>query len=416
MGTALIHARDRSGTWQTVRALVDSASQISAITVSCAERLGLRPRHWTMPVSGLSGTPVLDIKGVVDCDVRPRFAHDPTLSVRTWVLPSIIGDMPRNSFSSDIKNRCSSLALADPHFYVSAQVDLLLGADVFSSILDGRQVKIDASLPTAFSSFFGWILIGPLPLITVYPSHTTSVSLTVSIESLMSQFWSNEEPDAAPSSFTDDGWCKNQFRVEHRRLPSGRFMVPLLTRLPLSQISFSGSRDVAVRRFESLERKLQSNSDLRIAYCTFMAEYLSLGHMSVATEPGRYMIPHHAVYSEVDGGIKIRVVFDASAVDRDGVSLNSCLHQGPKLQQDIADILTRFRVHRFAFTTDICKMYRQVLMAPEYRPLQHILWRASPHDQLVEYQLNTVTYGLNCAPFLALRVLAAIADNDCARP
>jgi len=35
LGTALIHARDRSGTLQTVHALVDSASQISAITVAC---------------------------------------------------------------------------------------------------------------------------------------------------------------------------------------------------------------------------------------------------------------------------------------------------------------------------------------------------------------------------------------------
>lgn len=115
------------------------------------------------------------------------------------------------------------------------------------------------------------------------------------------------------------------------------------------------------------------------------------------------------------GKLKIRVVFDASAVTSDGTSLNNCLYQGPKLQQDIVDILTRFQVHRFAFNTDIlCKMYRQVLVAAEYRPFQHILSRSSPQDQLVEYEINTVTYGLNCAQFLALRVLAAIAGEDCA--
>jgi hypothetical protein len=59
-------------------------------------------------------------------------------------------------------------------------------------------------------------------------------------------------------------------------------------------------------------------------------------------------------------------------------------------------------------------MYRQVLVAPEYHTLQHILWWASLYDQLVEYELNTVTYGMNCAPFLALQVLVAIADEDCA--
>ncbi|XP_060873560.1 uncharacterized protein LOC132947314 [Metopolophium dirhodum] len=33
--------------------------------------------------------------------------------------------------------------------------------------------------------------------------------------------------------------------------------------------------------------------------------------------------------------------------------------------------------------------------------------------ELVEYELNTVTYGVNCAPFLALRVLQEVADVDC---
>ncbi|CAI6369944.1 unnamed protein product [Macrosiphum euphorbiae] len=89
LDTALIHVRDRAGTWQTVRALVDSASQISALTVECSTRLGFRPRPWTMPVSGISGTPVVSVKGIVECHIRPRFASEPSLTVQAWVLPSI---------------------------------------------------------------------------------------------------------------------------------------------------------------------------------------------------------------------------------------------------------------------------------------------------------------------------------------
>jgi len=54
-------------------------------------------------------------------------------------------------------------------------------------------------------------------------------------------------------------------------------------------------------------------------------------------------------------------------------------------------------------------MYRKTLVRQEYSRFQHILWRSSPFDELKEYELNTV----NCAPFLALRVLQDIADNDC---
>jgi len=156
------------------------------------------------------------------------------------------------------------------------------------------------------------------------------------------------------------------------------------------------------------------NPKLISLYVQFMSEYISLGHMSVATSSGRYLIPHHAVYRPEVNDSKIRVVFDASAHGVRGPSLNQVLLPGPKLQQDIIDILTRFRVHRYAFTADICKMYRQVLILPEYRHYQHVLWRASPHDELIDYELNTVTYGVNCAPYLALRVFQAIARDDCA--
>lgn len=144
-----------------------------------------------------------------------------------------------------------------------------------------------------------------------------------------------------------------------------------------------------------------------------MMEYETLGHMSVAPTSGTYFIPHHPVFKGDLKSSKLRVVFDASAVASSGWSLNQCLHIGPKLQQDIVDILLHFRVNQFTSTADICKMYRQITVLPKYRSFQHIFWWPRPLDELLEYQLNTVTYGLTCAPFLALRVLQNVADEDC---
>ncbi|XP_025420515.1 uncharacterized protein LOC112690672 [Sipha flava] len=143
-----------------------------------------------------------------------------------------------------------------------------------------------------------------------------------------------------------------------------------------------------------------------------MAEYLALGHMSVATTPGQYYIPHHAICKNDGADIKFRVVFDASAKGPTGMSLNRALLPGPKLQRDIVDILIRFCLFHHAFTADIYKMYRQILILPEFRAYQHILGRDSTLDLVIDYELNTVTYGVNYAPFLALRVLRAIADSD----
>lgn len=205
LGTALVHIRDRSGTWQSARALIDSASQISAITVSCAKRLSLRLINWTAPLSGVAGTPVNEVKGMVDCKVQPRFASEPQLDVQAWVLPSITSSLPRQSLSETVKKVYDDLALADPSFNVTAPVDILLGADWFSTILDGRKLVINEKLPTAFSTIFGWVLIGPVnqPIIN-YPN-CCPVSLTASVESLMEKFWRVEEPEVAPLTFTEDG-------------------------------------------------------------------------------------------------------------------------------------------------------------------------------------------------------------------
>lgn len=49
--------------------------------------------------------------------VQPRFASDPILPVQAWVLPAITTELPQKSLSTDIKNRYSILALADPSFH-----------------------------------------------------------------------------------------------------------------------------------------------------------------------------------------------------------------------------------------------------------------------------------------------------------
>lgn len=89
---------------------------------------------------------------------------------------------------------------------------------------------------------------------------------------------------------------------------------------------------------------------------------------------------------------KLRVVFDGSANTKSGISLNDVLLKGPKVQSDICHIIIRFRIHQVAITADLEKMYRQVVVAPEDRDLQRILYRKSPTEQLQEYRLCIIIY------------------------
>ncbi|XP_076638305.1 uncharacterized protein LOC143350238 [Colletes latitarsis] len=57
-------------------------------------------------------------------------------------------------------------------------------------------------------------------------------------------------------------------------------------------------------------------------------------------------------------------------------------------------------------------MYRQILVYPHDVDFQRILWRESPSAPIDEYQLLTLTYGTTPAPYLALRVLIQLIEDE----
>lgn len=85
---------------------------------------------------------------------------------------------------------------------------------------------------------------------------------------------------------------------------------------------------------------------------------------------------------------------------------------GPKLQSDLPSIILRWRQHQFALTADITKMYRQILVDPEDTRYQQIFWQVTPNAPVTPYELVTVTYGTAPAPYLAMRVLKQLTDDE----
>ncbi|XP_078051715.1 uncharacterized protein LOC144477852 [Augochlora pura] len=57
-------------------------------------------------------------------------------------------------------------------------------------------------------------------------------------------------------------------------------------------------------------------------------------------------------------------------------------------------------------------MFRQVQIHPDHSKFQKILWRDSLQETVQTYQLDTVTYGTAPAPFLAVRTLKQLAEDE----
>ncbi|GBM60048.1 hypothetical protein AVEN_147609-1 [Araneus ventricosus] len=138
------------------------------------------------------------------------------------------------------------------------------------------------------------------------------------------------------------------------------------------------SRENAVKRLNGIWNKLNKNNTLATLYKAFMQEYLDLGHMQQIIDEDNtksYYIPHHCIYKPERTTTLLRAVFDASAKTSTGQSLNSILLNGGSIQDDLFSLVNRFRTHKYPFSADIQKMYRQILVQLSQRYLQRIVWK-----------------------------------------
>ncbi|XP_071052628.1 uncharacterized protein [Onthophagus taurus] len=408
---AFVKIKDRFGQSHFVRALIDSGSMSNFITDKLSKKLRLpRSYHSSLEIRGLNSMTSICNKGSVQCHVQPIQHSEPSLDFKALITPSICSHQP--SVQSIIKAypHLKHLNFTPEPDCNSMEVDLLLGAELVPQVFLSGRIQNKPNDPVALESIFGWILIGKSSI-----SSTTSTCLSTTdafLDESLPRFWELESIPRSSTLTLEENQCENHFKQNYVRTEAGRFIVslPFKNQEPILGSSYQST----LKRFTSLENRLLKNLSLKNDYVNFMKDYLDSGHMSLIANPevsskSVYYIPHHCVLRPESASTKLRVVFDASSVTSNGHSLNDALLIGPKLQQDIVKILLKFRCFPFAFTCDIKQMYRQILISPKDRDFQRILWRFSPDESIKEYVLNTVTYGVSSAPFLALRTLIELA-------
>lgn len=408
--TAVIHVRTASGYYIEARALCDTGAQGCLLTTDLVvDKLNKSVCPTSSPVRGIGNVQSVQVRGGVSFTFKPVNSTSPEITATAMVLDVIAGTHPELELPSRLVSCVSSLPLADPFFSCPGPIDVLLGADVFGSLLRPDLPVLYPAGLTAVPTIFGYTFSGPVPSISPPEFPLTGVTLSQIVE----RFWKIEEPPEPLSIDLKETECERIFQSTTTRELDGRFVV----RLPFlpDRPQLGDSKSTALRRFFSLEKRLLVNPGLKEKYVAFMREYLELGHMSPSSlnlsSAEHYFIPHHGVFKSGDES-KIRVVFDGSSPTSTGVSLNQCLHSGPKLQRDITSILLNFRRHAVVFVADIRMMFRMTWVHPQDRRYQLILWRESPNLPLCTYELNTNTYGLRSSPYIAIRALLELAEQE----
>ncbi|CAH2009395.1 unnamed protein product [Acanthoscelides obtectus] len=346
------------------------------------------------------------------------------MDINCLVIPRITDKLPIVSFDSSSLNIPRDTELADPQFNISDEVDILLGSEVFWSVMVPGLKKGTRRLVWLQNTELGWLVAGNIAseisdntviscLSISNRSKMKCVNSTGNIDSKLEKFWQLEE--VAKDNIVQseaDRYCDAYFKRTTRQTENGQFIVNVPFKESVKQLG--ESREMALQRYKFLERKLDRNSSLKLEYNAFMKEYLELGHMEefddrLELDRG-YYLPHHAVIKSSSITTKCRVVFDASAKTTSDLSLNDTQFVGPKLQDDLFDILVRFRKHKLVMTGDVSKMYRRIWITEEQRLYQKIIWRFDSTKDIKCYKLKTVTYGTASAPYLAVRCLFEVAN------
>ncbi|XP_018313929.1 uncharacterized protein [Mycetomoellerius zeteki] len=418
LSTASVYACDNKGSRKPCRrVLLDCGSQANFVSKRLVRNLGLETRPLNVSISGVNGT-------VAISNQVARVRLESRSSSFTTVIECIVSDqvtdkIPAVSLRRDTFELPRNLQLADPQFHLSADIDLLIGAELFWDLLCVGQIKSSEKHPTLQKTRLGWILAGRLANNTQPNSkiHSLHASITnAQLHDQVSRFWQMDSVSAELNSYTkEEGLCEHHFLENVSQNPEGKCIVKLPVREEVVE-RLGDSRDIALKRLRNLERRFKHNPELKLQYTKFLDEYLSLGHMRITDptlthEPISFYLPHHCVFKTVNDVSKIRVVFDASCRTDSGVSLNDALLVGPVVQQELILILMRFRFFIYTITADIIKMYRQVLIHPSQMSLQRILWRTDPTSEVHAYELTTVTYGTAPASYLATRCLKHLAER-----
>ncbi|XP_055623375.1 uncharacterized protein LOC129766805 [Toxorhynchites rutilus septentrionalis] len=411
--TAVVLVMDKDKQPHQCRVLLDSGSQVNFLTERMANILGIPKQRASVQISGINNLRTI-ARDKVEVDFQSR-CSEYRARLECLVTPEITGKIPSVLVNVEEWNIPTNIMLADPNFFKPEQIDMLIGMELFFNLLKPDHITNDENIPDLRDSHLGWLVTG-----TVSSNVNTLYSQVASVESIeesMQKFWQVEELADTTTFSSKEQRCEEHFVSTHSRDVSGRFVV----RLPLKEnaAELESCRALALKRFFMLESRFLRNPELKMQYVDFIREYRLLNHCRQVDESKdnpllkSYYMPHHAVLRPDNSSTKCRVVFDASAKPSPtSVSLNDALLVGPVVQNELFAIMLRFRKHRYVFTADISKMYRQIQVHPDDARYQRIFWRENSTDCLQVLELTTITYGTASAPFQATRSLVQLARDE----
>ena len=406
-----------------INALLDDGSTSSFLNSSVASELNLHGRPGSITVNVLNG----ESKSFVSTRVNVRLKSidrkvDEDICVQT--ADQVTGNLPVIDWREH-RNQWQHLqGLEFPRLNRDRPIDMLIGIDHLHLHNTKAELVGGHGDPVARLTPLGWTCVGnPTPGCAVTTnSGVHSQSFLVSKPSvdqddlvqLVRKFWEVQEFSIGIGAvcLSQDEKKAVQTVEDSLKYSNGRYTVGVPWRTKPTPIP--GSYDLAHKRLLMTEKRILRDPACAKEYSRVLNHYLEQGYISRVSGDDRnsgWYLPHFPIVRMGRETTKVRVVFDAAA-RVNGVSLNSQIYAGPKLQRGIADVLIRFRQKPIAVVCDIAEMYLQIQLKMEDREFHRFLWREPGcSEPPSSYQFNRVVFGVSASPFLAQYVTQQHAEK-----
>lgn len=194
-----------------------------------------------------------------------------------------------------------------------------------------------------------------------------------------------------------------------------RVKLPFDPKQPPLQDNFHAAHARITQLLAGLDRKGQEAK--KKLYYDAMQKYLDKKHAERVTSNDEsattiFYLPHSGVLKEASTGKgkKIRIVFDCSARDPKGTSLNETMMVGPVPDADLVRILTRFRMNEVAFGADVSECFLTVQMHPDDQNKFRFLW-VDEEGKVVKYKFTSLIFGSKASPWISSTCLFKLLDR-----
>jgi len=330
-------------------------------------------------------------------------------------VPKICTPLHRSKVPTDILESLN-VKLSDNYDRdTDLEVDILIGLDQYWLFMKHRTISITEKL-VAQETLFGWMLSGAYGAGEGETAGRREAVQLFCVSSVLDndlkRLWDLDLEAEKVDTEVLDRFCQSI------KVRGDRYEVELPWKEGAREKLVNNYRTADIR-LRSLSRKMDKQPELKEKYDQALLEMEKLGIIvevpaeEMETKNPVFYMPHRPVVKESSVSTKVRPVFDASAKDLNGLSLNDCVETGPNLLPSLVEILIRFRRWKIALAADIQKAFLQIAVVKEDQDVHRFLWNDQNRIRVMRF--DRVPFGNRCSPFIlnaTIRNHLKKYDND----